>query len=343
MRMKILPMTKPIVETYHYDSYPLSIMKAYGDDYLKWVLSNYIQINAFKDILKRQDVFLEFYGPQGFTAAFLNTQLVLWSVFTQLNIDINDYIMKHIDQNYYLYFQVDEFFIHNRRAYQKQHYIHDLLVYGYDEEKQIYNVVGYNNDFIYIESTITFEEFKQAFLNNNIDKDKNYWADRIFMFQYKKNSKYEFNLDLVKHLLKEYLNSENSYERYNRFDNPTKEKVYGIEVYNKVLEHLDYAKHDIKCFKHLPEGHLDNRLFRLIMEHKQLMAMRLEYINKNIVDISDLVKEYGDVVKISHNSILLSIKYEITQNKKTLDHLIEDVKMIQEQDCKLLNQLLSKI
>lgn len=340
--MKILPMVEPIIQTYHYDSYPISIMKAHGDEYLKWVLSNYIQLNAFKDIIKRQDVFLEFYGPQGFTAPFLNTQLVLWSAFTNLEININDYIIKHIEQEYYLYFQVDEYYIHNRKAYKNQHYIHDLLIYGYDEEEEIYNVVGYNQDFIYRESTVTFKEFQEAFCNNNIDKEENYWADRIFMFKYK-DSNYEFNIDLIKHLLTEYLNSKNTYERYNRFNNPTREKVYGLETYNKVLEHLDYAKRDIKCFKHLPEGHIDNRMFRLIMEHKQLMLMRLEYINKNITDISNIIKEYTLVVKIAQNSILLSIKYEITHSKKILDSLIENIKMIQEKDNILLNDLLKKI
>jgi hypothetical protein len=126
MQQKKLALGEAITKTYHYDSYPLSIIAAYGNEYMPWIFSNYIQLNANKNLLEKQEVFLEFYGSQGsqgFYCPYLNIQKILWSSFVNLGIDIDTYIKKHIDQDYYMYFQVDEFYVPNRVSYGKLHVV----------------------------------------------------------------------------------------------------------------------------------------------------------------------------------------------------------------------------
>ncbi len=47
---KILLVKEPIVKTYLFEAYPLTIMAAYGNEYEPWLLSNYIHIDCNNDI-----------------------------------------------------------------------------------------------------------------------------------------------------------------------------------------------------------------------------------------------------------------------------------------------------
>ncbi len=117
------------------------------------------------------------------------------------------------------------------------------MIYGYDNDKKIYNVIGYNDEFIYDTSIITYEEFKNAFISNDVDKEENPWADQILMLKYNHNAEYTFNLQLVKDSIADYLDSKNHYESTNPFKNPSTNKVYGISTINKLMEYTaEYKK-----------------------------------------------------------------------------------------------------
>lgn len=340
---KKLPLGEALTSTYLYDAYPLSVLPAHGNDYLEWFLSNYIQLNANKDIVKENNVFLEFYGPQALKSPFLNKQNILWSAFTNLGINVHDYVKLHIDQEYYIYCQVDEYYIPNRQAYQAYHFIHDLFVYGYNDIDRIYYILGYNKDFIFSESTCSYNDFEKGFRNNFMDKTKFVWSDKIRVFQYNNTYKYHFNLELVKHLLTEYLSGQNSYETLNRFDEPRYDRVYGIDVFDKVLEHLTIVKENSLSVNKSKEIYLDNRIFRLIMEHKKIMMMRMKYINEHFMDISDLLSSYKQVEEIAGKNHGISIKFRNNENVVLLDKLKENIKLIVTLDREVLQALVEKI
>jgi hypothetical protein len=174
-------------------------------------------------------------------------------------------------------------------------------------------------------------------MNNYLDKDEYYWADRIFIFKYNAKNEYSFNLDLVRFLISEYLNSENSFEKYNRFSNSNMERDYGISVFGRVLEHIEYIK------KGWFEGYIDIRIFRIIKEHKTLMLKRLDYINKNIIDIGELVEKYKEIFYLSEQCYHLALKYKLSLDKSIPDKLIAKIFGIVEGDQAILRKLLERL
>lgn len=344
-RKKKLPVSEPLTSTWLYDAYPLSILAANGNKYLEWFLSNFIQLNANRDITiaKRHNVFLKFDGAVTNNAAYLNKQLISWTTFMNLGIDIHEYIKGHIDQGYYMQFQVDEYYMPTSWRYKEQHNIHDIFVYGYDDEKELYNVLGYNRQIIFEENTCPYKQFEAGFKNNYLDKKENFWADRIYFYQYNDDDNYRFNVKLVKNSLIEYLCGVNSFETLNRFYEQDPGVVYGINVFDKILEHISIVKENEASQIKRKEAILDNRIFRFLKEHKKIMMMRMEYIHGHITDVKELLMEYKEAEGLAEKSHNLAVRYSVSPNTNLLDVLYDCMERLKEIDQTVLAKLIIKL
>ncbi|WP_167957228.1 BtrH N-terminal domain-containing protein [Anaerosporobacter faecicola] len=338
----VLPLGESPIITFLYDANPLSILSAHGDTYFEWLISNYIQLNANKDIIKAKSVFLEFYGPQAWESPFLYKQIILRSTFVESGLKIHDFIKFYIDQGYYIYCEADDYYIPDRLPYQNLHLVHDMFVYGYDDIERVYYILGYNNKFTYAQSTCSYTTFEKAFYSESMNDVVNTWADNIRLLKYKPYQ-YKFNMKLVKHLLSEYLSGQNSYETYNRFDEPRCDRVYGIEVYDKVLQHLTLVEENNKSDNKKKDIYLDNHIFRLLMEHKKLMMMRMEFINNRFVDISNLINAYKQVEQIASKSHGIAIKYWSNESLVYIEKLKQNITLIKKLECNILKDLLEKL
>lgn len=336
MSKKKLKLGRPYTQTYLYEAYPLSILEANGNDYLPWLLSNYIQVDCFKDVKK--DLFLVFHGPLGNGCPYLKVQEILWSNLTKFNLDLELFIKREIEEGYYLYFQVDDFYRSNSIFFNKSHVIHDLLIYGYDDEINCYNYIAYDNDRLFGEDVIEYQMFEKAFYNNNLDKDENAWADKILLYKYNPKGEYKFNLDLVKHSIREYLLGINSFEIYNRFQNKNKDKAYGIEVFQVLKEYINYIDQNIS-----EKREIDLRTLRIIKEKNEIMIERLKYINKKIINIKDIIKRYNNINELTNKCFSLGIEYNISFNKDVLDNIYRSLFEIKEQEESVLQDLLTKL
>ncbi|WP_407384150.1 hypothetical protein [Ruminococcus sp.] len=331
---------KPSIMTYVYESYMLGIMEAYGDDYKEWMLSNYIQLNCHDNIYKDRDVFLAFYGDVGIYSPYLKVQKLSWSFVRTLGVDLKSLFKKSIDIGCYLYFKLDEYYVPNRRTFGKSHYIHDNLILGYDEEGFI--VFGYNCKGICEKNTINYNQLILALESIITDIDKEQWEDRMYILQYQK-ADYHLNIDLIKESLYDYIHSINRKDKLKRFSNPLSNTVYGLATYDKVIEYLNYLVDGDDSFN---EGaliggnaHIDNRIFRIIMEHKNLMLKRIEYLSKKMDNLEDIIEEYKKIRKIAEANHYLAVKYQLTAEKKTLYKIIENVELIKNSDGEVLGKL----
>ena len=67
-----------------------------------------------------------------------------------LLLDIYDFkiekIIDEINDNRYVYFAVDEYYIPNRANYGKHKFVHDILVYEYDIENQVFYTCGFDEN-----------------------------------------------------------------------------------------------------------------------------------------------------------------------------------------------------
>ncbi|MGN6713915.1 hypothetical protein [Anaerocolumna jejuensis] len=189
MNEMILPLIEsPIIKSYHHHAYPLGILLN-DDGVLNWFYSNYIQLTY-----KPNDAsYFDFYNTYFLHWEFFERQHILSETLSINSISKNLFIKNAIKLGNYIYACVDEYYIPNREAYHKHHYIHDIMVYGYSDKGNYYNIIGYNEKREYKKSLVNMEEF---------EKSNPEW---INLLKIKSNNKYFCDLKLIKELVNDYL------------------------------------------------------------------------------------------------------------------------------------------
>lgn len=326
------------ISTYVYEGYPLGIMKTHGEKYREWMLSNYVQLNCHKNIIKEKCVFLAFYGDVGIYSPFIKKEHFCWSILSKYDINLIKFFKDNIDLGCYLYFKVDEYYIPNRDAYRNYHFLHDIMIIGYGDDYFI--TIGYDDKGQCSEMNISIETFMEALNNNKSDIKKNQWQDSIYFMRYV-DADYEFNINLVKLTLKEYLNSTCKMDQMKRFTNPLKDTVFGVEVYDKVLEYLDILINVGNIF--YGGGNIDNRIFRGIKEHKQLMYDRIRLIQTKTGGVNDLIEKYSKINKLASSVHYLAIKYQLSLDKEVLVKLKKMIRIIKQDDEIVLGKLYERL
>lgn len=89
--------------------------------------------------------------------------------------------------------------------------------------------------------------------------------------------------------------------------------MYGLATSDKIIEYLNYllAGDDSVNEGTLIGGnaHIDNRIFRIIMEHKNLMLERIEFLSRKIDNLEDVFEEYKKIRRIAEVTHHLVVKY----------------------------------
>lgn len=95
---------------------------------------------------------------------------------------IDRFVIQSLKHGYYVGICMDEFFVPERQAYHNYHFYHYNLCYGYDDKKQEYFIMGYNDKLTC--RTIA----KHTMLNENIDIRKE-------VIRYKRNDAVSQSVD----------------------------------------------------------------------------------------------------------------------------------------------------
>lgn len=330
-----LELLEPPITCYLHHSYPLTVAM-FHKDFDSWFFSNYIQLEY-----KVENDTLNFFtyplcGSTVFCPLIDYRILDLEFIF-KANMNVIDFIKNSINQGYYVITYVDEFFIPERIVYlEKMHLRHEIMIYGFDINKSIFNVIGYTDKGAYAPSCVSFSEFKNSFLSS-INK-----ANDIMLLKAKDktsfNPSYEFDIESVKNLLSEYLLSKNSSANLRPFGNPY-DYVYGISVYKQLImyyQNVLQSKNEENC---------DIRHFHLLYEHKKTMVSRLEYLTekKYINTKNDFISIFmnfkKDALKL-RNSL---IKYNISKDKMLLNTVIDTLQKMYKGEKETIEELLNHL
>jgi hypothetical protein len=201
------------------------------------------------------------------------------------------YIQWNIDQFYYVNLCLDEYCISNRKAYQKYHYVHYNLIYGYNIDSEVYYILGVN-EFGKIEcSEIAFD----------LCEDERIIAMDIVRFRYNVNVKpLCFNVHSFRQNLYEYINSiDSSLKNSNLLSQ--RPGIYGLSIFQT----LRFTKKGQELITK------DKRISYILYEHCNIMKDRLQYLfhKKYIPDndkeeLEQLCKEMVDTSEVLKNIVL---------------------------------------
>lgn len=106
------------------------------------------------------------------------------------------------------------------------------MIYGYDLDKSLFNVIGYNDTGTYYPTCVSFSEFENSFLNS-IKK-----TNDIILMKAKDSTSYEFDMENVKNLLSDYLFSKNTSFNFRTIGTPNN-LVYKISVYDELIKYYE--------------------------------------------------------------------------------------------------------
>ena len=326
--IKCLPVVYPPISSYPGIANPMSFLWVHKDKVLPWLCDRYIQLiirpdhyspgdfyeHADTDNFIRPNELCPFYG------LMRNNQ-------TTAHFDkFTDYIEYNIDHEYYLEACLDNFYLScSHDFYQKSHLrIHPTFIYGYDKEKQVIYIADFYENGKYIQTTATYDEINKSI--EGID---------YFIWSYKyQNCNYELNLNLLKLYLSDFLNSTDSFHKF-EFSAPSynHNALFGLDYYQ-------YA-HDVFI---QPAEKIDIRPLHILYDHKIMMQIRLEYLHtQNIIS----PKHFQELMELTNQSLKNALylrntvlKYNLSQKQTLISSLKDRCQLQKDYDENLFARLL---
>ena len=315
-----------------YTVFPLSIL-AVNDIYLPWFYSQHIQLFV-TEYIEEDLMKLDFYRypyARLLPAPFLDVLYYNRDIDIVFETRIVDFLVANLNKNYYIQLYANEFYMPNRSHYKQQNYTHEILIHGYDSQSEEFYIVGYNHQGQYTSSPIKFTDFEQAFVNvDKLPERKN----KIQLSKYIKDRTYEFDLELLKEQLQDYLYSNNTSNRYRIINKPI-DGIYGLEIY----QYFDTYFKDL-----LSESfHYDIRNLHILWEHKKCMILRMQFMEENnYLDPAHRFSElYKNTVQLASNIRIIMLRAFLTH--RSIDQreiAIQKVRSILEEMAKSEEQII---
>ena len=230
---------------------------------------------------------------------------------------------RKLSEGYYVLSFCDEYYISQKKRYHKVHNWHDFMLCGYNDVQKYFIGLGYTRDNQFKTYKIPFYELYQAIIwtekNGLLNKDSS--VAKIEFIKARKDKEYTIKPDVIKEQLENYIASKPI---------ETDSYVYGIDAYYRFMNNLR-NKFDIRCI-------------RLIMEHKQIMLQRIEYLNKLCeIDLDAIYIKYQQIVTIAEIAFNTAQKYLLTNNEILIEKIINYLQNIINLEVPLINNLISKL
>jgi hypothetical protein len=313
------------MRNYQLKAFELGIIEANEKSIRPWIYNRYInQLYMVKDLRFTYTNYDRWHTAEGVTEC---QKLCVKPEMIENGSGINiiNLIQEMINSGHYVFGRYNECFISEKKAYQKYYYVHDFIIYGYDESKQIYYSAGYLLDGKYKPFVISFDDFLASLKTVTTEKLN------FHFIKYNNGIDNKINVRMIYEDLFDYLHS------INRRNIVNKDKIFGIECEYVFINYLNQL---IECDN--PKK-IDLRHAKFFSEMKSLMNERLKYLEDHSYIEMGLSEQYIQIKKIAELICMLSMKYNMTGKKDILLHLVELQTDIINKERDILNLVLNQL
>ena len=327
-----LPITNPIITSYMSYAPALSVLCNYAQCD-GWIYSNFI--NLYGEYYDSGATPLRFHPefPAAPKNPFLDLYLAPRDILLHNSQNIVEFFIYSITNGYYIITDYDEFYVEFTDNYQKNHFKHQIFIYGYDNNSATFCTAEFFENRAYAFRRVSYNQIENSLMQYNDLEKFDIW---VTLFEFK-NADYTFDRELFFISIKDYLLSKSSTisweeSKFCQLNNIT----CGINNYKKIITYLTRLKNgDVFC--------KDIRALYVLCDHKKLMISRLNYIfENNILDFDkQTFKIFHNLQKICLLNKSLFIKYMISDNVKILTKIIDNIKFIEENELIGMNYLLN--
>lgn len=312
-----LPFSVPEYATYPEFTAILGILSGY-DKAKIWIYNNFIQLWA-DNYIQSYAYWADFkYANEYIRDDFCPYIYKRYRGNYKTNSDFIKTIQNYINNKIYFFVSIDMFEIDEwwRENEQRWHHVHQVLIYGYNKEKNEFLVADFFQG-VYQTKKISFEKIKKAYFSNtsgNDEYEKMFSGDILIMFQ---NCDYKIDLERIHNLLKDFLQSKDT-TFYNYLNICKNEMVvYGMDY----VKHLRY--YVIEC--RYNNQRIDIRPFQLLYYMNKIMYERMGYLDeKNYLFIDKDIKiKMQKTLSLMEYIRNLSLQVSMTKNCDLSDKLIK--------------------
>lgn len=227
---------------------------------------------------------------------------------------IIDIIEKELNLGNYMHIWVDEIALPCSIRYHRQHFVHPLMIYGYDSDNTICKSVFFDIRKGQVLIDINYQDLVESILlvRNNYQNGGTEEAVRKTLSSYKLSNclKGTFHLDVFLRQLNNYLccQSENGMEWYtlNRpgvFDSNA--NIFGIQIYQQIISFLESPR---------LRQYLNYKTLHDFVIHKKILLDRFHYIQRTFNtsrELDTLVNAFADNYKALERMRMLNIKKQV--------------------------------
>lgn len=301
------------------------------NDYMNWKASNYLQM--YMKSPSEGDIMIDYYlGPTKHYKTFFSGHFFDFYYdyldYTKFSCKrIAEYVYRKLQESFYLVLSMDHYYVPLSASYHKGNHFHEVMIYGVDFSKKVYQIMAYGDKSVVITTEVSFKEFWKSLDKNQV---------MFILGRINPNyNRYEINLAIIRKRLREYLDGINSEQDVADIVPGQIVMHYGINILYHLINHED----DLHIFCN------DSRLSYILYEHKKLMFQRIEYLDANgalgAIETEEIWEDLKSILNLSEiikNNILMST---VGNNKKsTMEKIRNYLSEIAESEKRCYEKLL---
>lgn len=321
-RVELYFCENPLSKMYHNLAFPLGIIQANAkSDITPWLCSKYT--NCFfihKDTPETMfDICVDDKWALNDRILIEERVVFLKEFYEKMSIDYIELLKKFISLGSYPHGDYNEEFIPGKIYYGKRYFEHDYILYGYDDDREVFLSAGYLKNQKFQKHEISYQNMSEA-LYSLRDERLSFW-----FLRYNENAEFTFDIKKVKKGISSYINCENDAVGI-------KYEYVGLEAIEKLgLYMLNCTENNLM---------IDLRYTRGVMEHKNFMQMRIKYLLDNgYIDNNTFLTESQEVYKYAENIHMLGIKYNFSQKRSIGKSIYDTILIMLAKEYKYLNDL----
>ncbi len=317
----LLPYVEPMYSTYHFLA-SSGIPAKQNSTSDNWYYNNTVEWQCSRRFL------------QGFTSPEMGLQTgTIWSmpfldksgVSTRfVRRCVLDIIKTMLDDGFYVAFNgVDDFYVKGKSWYREQHFDHDGLIVGYDDENETLSIAAYDQRWIFT----VFDTPQDCFVEGLLALCEKASYGGIYAVRAMGDIQ-ELDIINIYESIKKYLSTD-------IYTYPLKEPgaANGIVVYEFICMYLDKLADGS-----IPHECRDRRVFRMIWEHKKCMLGRIKAVEEKCKWNNSLSTAYGEVVTLSDKIRFIYSKFVLKYSSKDLENIQINLMRMKKLEQHLLNR-----
>ncbi len=319
-----LPLAEPFYNTYHIQGADSAVF-AENPSICNWYYNHLSMLYCNKKFLRGHTT------PELFIwdSSFENNPYLkkMYMPIKYFGYSVHKVIRELLDDQYYVHFYgIDDFYIKGKTWYQKRHFIHDGLLYGYDQNDRTYSIYAYDQSWRYRTYKISQDDFEAG---RKSARDRKV-AGKLFAIK-PIPTVIELKPDMIFENIRDYLGYSSRKEYLKQRD----KTVFGIETQEYMAMYLTMlASGDI------PYEKMDWRIFRQLWEHKKVMQKRIAAVEQRLSVPLTVSEQYSEVVKQANDIRMLYAAHHMKRKDSVLPVMRKKLLAVAEMEFQLLCKFL---